>query len=198
MQREPNKRPRRIPRTSEEVNEFIAYRKRKERLALASFKKTTIFKILNICNVLCIFVFVQIVFCYLGPCHYQTHYTYHVNSRIGREFKPNGQANISELDLYALDGNMYTVVINDFIKVPDKFTSFKIGKDFIMQKKLKVVLNHDNQAFRLFLASPVIFLSFFLSFVSFMAYHFNLNENLFSLWGLVSLNILTLSAILVY
>lgn len=198
MQREPNKRPRRIPRTSEEVNEFIAFRKRKERLALASFKKTKVFKYLNIWNVICIFVFLEILFCYLGPCHYQTHYTYHVNSRIGKEFKANGQAIISEIDLYALDGFMYTVVINDYMQVPPKLSSFKIGKDFVMQKKLKVIFDTDKRSYRLFLASPVIFLSFFLSFVSFMAYHFNLNENLFSLWGLVSLNTLTLMAIFFY
>jgi hypothetical protein len=196
--REVNKRPRRIPLTSEEVSHFVKLRKRRELVELIKFKRTRTFKFLNSWNVLSIFIYLELIFCYFGPCHYQTHYSYQVNAHMGNKHAENGKTIISDIDIYALDGVIYNLVIDDFIQVPPKFSSFKVGKDFILQKKLKAVLSSSSKSYRIFSASPVLFLSVFLSIICFAAYHFNLNENLFSLWGLFSLNSLTLLAILMF
>lgn len=198
MTREANKRPRRIPRTSEEVNYFIKLRKKREFLELKKFKLSSTFKILNIFNVASLFIYLELIFCYLGPCHYQTHYTYQVNAHMGNQHQANGKTIISDIDLYSLDGIIYNLIIDDFIQVPPKFTSFKVGKDFLFQKSLKVVLNTSSKSFRIFSASPILFLSIFLSLVSLLVYHYNLNENFYSLIGLCSLNALTLLAISLY
>ncbi len=198
MTRETNKRPRRIPRTSEEVKHFVNLRKRREHLALTQLKQSSLFKFLNIWNVLCLFIYLELIFCYFGPCHYQTHYSYQISARMGNEHQANGKTSISEMDIYALDGIIYTLVVNDFVQVPSRFTNFKVGKDFILQKPLKALINTSSKAFRIFSASPVLFLSVFLSFVCFVAYHYNLNENIYSLCGICSLNALTILSLLLF
>lgn len=192
MTRETNRRPRRVPRTSEEISQFIALRKRREYQALLKLKATRTFKWLNIFNIVCFFVYIELIFCYFGPCHYQTHYTYNIAAHMGNEHKANGKTIITDMDVYSLDGETYSLVINDFIEVPPKLTQIKIGKDYILQKKIKAVLAGSTKSYRIFSASPILFLSVFLSCVCFAAYHFNLNENSITLLGLCSLNALTI------
>ena len=76
MTREPYKRPRRNPLTSEEVSQIIAHRQKRELVALHKLKKSRAFKVLNIFHILCMFIYLEVVFCYFGPCHYQRHYSY--------------------------------------------------------------------------------------------------------------------------
>ncbi len=196
MTREPNKRPRRTPLTSEEVSNLIAIRQRRQMLALQRFKLTSTYKVLNLFNICCIFIYLELIFCYFGPCHYQRHYAYKVAANYGHSFE-NNKMIISELDLYCVDSELYKFVVNDFIEIPDKYTSFLLGKDFLLQKNLKGVLQSSDTSYRLFRASPILLLCVFISFICFMAYHFNLNENMFSLSGMTTLNVLTLFFILV-
>ena len=136
MTSEANKRPRRIPRTSEEVSYFVQLRRKREFLELMKLKRSRAFRFLNSWNVLCIFIYLELIFCYFGPCHYQTHYSYQINAHMGNEHRENGKTIISDIDMYALDGIVYKLIIDDFIQVPGKFSSFKVGKDFILQKNM--------------------------------------------------------------
>lgn len=198
MMREPTRRPRRIPRTPEEVSNFIAYRKTKQLLALQKFKRSVTYKVMNVFNITCIFVYFELLFCFFGPCHYQKHYTYNVIASRGERMSEQGKGIVSEIDLYGVNGRVYKLMVNDFIEVPDRKTTFLVGKDFLLQKELKAVIQTSDTAYRLFSASSVLFLSVFVSFICFAGYHFNLNENAYSLYGLTTLNILNMIGILLF
>ncbi len=195
MTSEPNKRPRRNPLTSEEVAHIIAHKKKRELVTLHKLKKSRLFKVLNVFNIGCIFIYLEILFCYFGPCHYQKHYSTNTISHHGNGTRMNGHSFISDIDVYEAGGKMYKFVINDCIEMPSKTISFIIGKDYLLQKDLKGIFEHSEKAYRLFSASPVLFLCVFVSFISFFGFVMNLNEHAYTLTGLSILNFLTMFAI---
>lgn len=196
MAREPNKRPRRIPLTPEEVSGFIAYRKRREQVKLQKLKRTWSFKFLNVFNIVCIFIYLELLFCYLGPCDYRKHYSFNTIANYGDRFEKDGSPIVADIDVFGVSGKVYKFIVEDFVKPPPRRTTFMIGKDYLLRKDLKGSITGLEGSYRVFSASPILFLSSFISFICFMGFVYNLNENEYSLSGLSILNVLTLLGIL--
>jgi len=194
--RESNKRPRRNPLTSEEVAHIIAHKKKRELIILRKLKSSLYYKVLNVFNVSCIFIYLELLFCYFGPCHYQKHYSEKTVVHYGPRNSENGRLFIGDLDVYDVQGKEYKFVVEECIPPPANRIHYIIGKDFLLQKELKGVLDNSEKVYRLFSASPVLFLCIFISFISFFGYILNLNENIFTLSGLSILNFLTLFGII--
>ena len=196
MTREPNRRPRRNPLTAEEVAHIVAHRRKHELVKLYRFKKSRTFKVLNVLVVCCIFVYLELLFCYFGPCHYQKHYSVNTYAHYGTGKMLTNNLVISDIDLVDVNGKWYKLVIDDNIQVPAQRIQFVIGKDFILQKELKGIMEYSDTTYRLFSASPVLFLCLLASFVSFFSFVMNLNENAYALAGLVTMNLLSMLAII--
>lgn len=196
MADEPKKRPRRIPLSSEEVAHVIAVKRWREFKKLEKLKKSRLFKVLNIFNIACFFVYFELLFCLAGPCNYQVHYSYKTLAKYGDTYQKSGQPIISDINVYGVNGIIYNFVTDDFIKVPQKRIKFIIGKDFLLQKDLKGMFEGSETWYRLFSASPVLFLCLFVTVISLFAFTYNFNENAYSLNALTVLNFLTLSGIL--
>lgn len=195
MMREPNKRTRRILFTSEELSNMVAYRKHRERLLLLKFKKTKTHRFLNIANICFIFIYLELLCCYFGPCNYTRHYSSATQIKYGFVYK-DATPVISEIAVLGVNGKIYTLVVDDFIEAPGMRISFIVGKDYILQKELKAALDSNQVFYRLFSASPVLFLSIFISFINFFVYLFNLNEAPYPLWGLTVINLFVIFGIL--
>jgi len=195
MSRETNKRPRRNPLTSEEVSNIIAHKKKRELMALMLLKKSKTFKILNIFNVVCVFIYFELLFCYFGPCHYQKHYSLRTIAHYGGSPVENGKLHVTDVDVYDVAGKIYKFVIEDCIDPPGNTIAFIVGKDFLLQKDLKGAFESSGTVYRLFSASPVLLLSLLASFISLFGFMMNLNENTYTLGGLSILNFLALLAI---
>ena len=196
MTREPYKRSRRNPLTSEEVSHIIAHKKKKELVILRKLKKSKEYKFLNIFNILCIFIYLELLFCYFGPCHYQTHKSEHTITRYGSGNRVNGKSFIAEVDIHEAGGKIYKLIVEECIDRPAKTIEFIIGQDFLLQKELKGSLPGSEKIYRLFSASPVLFLCVLMTFISFFGFVMDLNENVYTLMGLSVLNFLTLFTIL--
>ena len=196
MMREPNKRSRRNPLTSEEVSHIIAHNKKRELIILYKLKKSKAFKVQNVFNVACIFIYLEILFCYFGPCHYQKHFSAKTLVHYGSKTTATGKFVVSDIDLYDVSGTVYKFMIGEFMDDPAQKIQFLIGKDFLLQKELKGVFENSESAYRIFSASPILFLCVFASFISFFGFVMNLNENAYTLGGLTALNILAVFAII--
>lgn len=196
MMREPNKRSRRIPFSTEELSNIIAYRKYREQLIVLRFKKTWIYIALNVFNICCIFVYLELIFCYFGPCNYTKHYSANTITKYGFTYDKDFKPIVDIVDIYGVNGKLYQFIVQDFIEVPQKKISFIIGSDYLLQKDLKGILDGTGARYRLFSASPVLFLCFFISFICFMAFLFNLNESVHPLSGLTTINAFTLLGII--
>ncbi|MBL7931181.1 MAG: hypothetical protein JNL60_04745 [Bacteroidia bacterium] len=195
MVREPHKRTRRILFTSEELSHMIAYRKHRERLLILKFKKTNTYRILNVLNICCIFIYLELLCCYFGPGNYTRHYSATTQVKYGhvyRGFTPI----VSEIEVYGVNGKLYTLVVDEFIEVPEKKLSFIVGEDYILRKELKAALDSNRVFYRLFSASPVLFLCIFISFINLFIFLFNLNESPYPLWGQTTINLFVIFGIL--
>lgn len=195
MVREPYKRTRRIIFTSEELSHMIAYRKHRERLLLLKFKKTKIYRSLNLVNICSIFIYLELLCCYFGPCNYTKHYSSSTQIKYGHVYK-GAIPIISEIEVQGLNGKVYTLVVDEFIEIPEKRISFIVGKDYILQKDLKSALDSNRVFYRLFSASPILFLCIFISFINLFVFLFNLNESPYPLWGLSFINLFVVFGIL--
>jgi hypothetical protein len=196
MATEPNKRPRRTPLTHEEVATVIELKKRREHIKLLKLKRSGAYKIQNIFNVACFFIFCELIFCYFGPCHYQLHYSENVVATLGMEAKGDGTPIVSEIDMICAHGKTYKFIIDDYIELPPKLTTFVVGKDYLLHRDIKGSIAGSNRSYRVFSASPVLFLSIFTSIIMLIAIGNNLNENEHSLTGLTIINAMTLLCVL--
>jgi hypothetical protein len=190
------RRPHRIPLTQEEVAQLIVLKKLKEAKKLAKYKSTLQFKAFNIFNICCFFVYCEVLFCYVGPCNYQTHYGRNFGIKYGDDYNASGKRIISEIDIFGVDNTTHKLYVRDYIEPPQKFSSFQIGKDFILQKDLKAILNTSDESYGLNSASSIIFLAILLTVISVVSFFYNLNENSHSLTGVGILNAIIIVAFL--
>ncbi|MBA3682831.1 MAG: hypothetical protein H0W73_16955 [Bacteroidetes bacterium] len=188
MKEEGKKRAPRIPLTSEEVAELIEIKKIREHNKLQRFKKTKTFKYLNCFNILCFFIFCELVISFYGPCHYQLRYSKNVVVHFDDKIDKNGHRVIEDMNMIDVEGRNYKLIVDEFIETPQKYSTFKVGKDYLLQREIKAFVNTSGNYYRIQSASPILFLSVFLIFFSIIFYTYNLNQNSNSLFSIAIIN----------
>jgi len=186
------KRPPRNPLSPEEVADFIAVKKLREQLKLQRFKKTKRFKYLNIFNVVCFFIYCELLICFFSPCHYRTHYSKKVDVEYSQGLNELNQLKIAHVKITDVNNNLYQFMVNDFIDIPKKYDKFSVGKDFILQKELKGTFIGSNKYYRIQRAEPFLFLSGFLVILLCIIFSYNLNLTESSLKAISVINGLTI------
>ncbi|MDX2174306.1 MAG: hypothetical protein SFY56_14490 [Bacteroidota bacterium] len=189
---EGKKRPPRNPLSPEEVADFITVKRLREQLKLQRFKKTKRFKYLNVFNIVCFFIYCELLICFFSPCHYRTHFSKKVVVEYGHELNNYNQLKIAHLKITDVNDNFYQFIVNDFIEVPETYSSFSVGKDFILQKELKGTFLGSNNYYRIQRAEPFLFLSGFLGILLCIIFSYNLNQTESSLNAISVINGLTL------
>lgn len=196
MAHEEKKRHQRIPLTPEEVAHLVALRNRVAAKKLAAFKHTSFYRFCNVFNICCFFVYWELIFCFIGPCHYQTHYSKNMRVKRGYAMNESRRYVVSEVTVIGVNNEEYKMAVNDFIEPPRRQSAYQIGKDYILQKELKGILETSGDSYRLLGASPLIFLSVFLIIICFSSFVYNLNEHPHSLRAVSILNAITIIAFL--
>lgn len=188
---EGKRRAPRTPKSPEEIAELVLLKKIREYKKLQTFKKSFIYKSCNIFNVLCFFVYIQLIICFFGPANYQLHYCkgVRVNYGFGTD---KGHRIISYIKLEDVNGKEYEFVINGHVEIPKKYSGFNVGKDFILQKEIKGNIAGSEEMFRIHRAGPLLFLSIFVSILSCIFFSYNLNQNPHSLRAITLINLVTL------
>lgn len=197
MALEPKKRPPRVRLSPEEVAQIVAFKKIKAARKLARFRRTIIYRVFNAFNLTCFFVYWEILFCFFGPCHYQTHYSYKIAVHRGDEINASGKRITTEIDIKGINGTDYKFHVNDFVEIPVRFSEFSIGKDYLLQKELKGLFETSGKAYYIQAAGSILFLSVLLIIISVTSFVYNLNENAYSLNAVTALNGLVIAGIFV-
>lgn len=190
------RRHRRNPLTPEEVADIIALKQRRAHVRLQRFKRTRLYKLLNIFSVICFFLYFELLICFFGPCIYVTHTAVKLQPNYGSEVNQAGERIVSDIEVYGENGARYIFIVKDFIAIPEARTPFFVGEDYLLRKELKGTFDDQDVTYRLFRASPVIFLSFIALAASVLGYMNNLNEHPYSLTAIAVLNGLTLFGVL--
>ncbi len=196
MKEEAKKRPPRIPLTPEEVAELVEIKKIRAFNKVQRFKRSFTYKFLNCFNVFCFFVFCELIISFYGPCHYQTHYSKNVLVTYGDKKNEAGKRKISDIVIIDVHDKNYKLIVNEFIETPAKYTTFKVGKDYLLQREIKAYVNTSGDYYRIQDASPILFLSVFLGIFSLIFFSYNLNQNVHSLGAISIINAITLMAFL--
>jgi len=188
MKEEGKKRAPRIPLTPEEVAELIEIKKIREHNKLQRFKRTSTFKFLNCFNVFCFFIFCELVISFYGPCHYQTRYSKNVIVHFDDKIDANWHRVIEDMNMIDVEGRNYVLILDEYIETPQKYSSFTIGIDFLLQREIKASVSTSQNYYRIQSASPILFLSVFLIIFSLIFYSYNLNQNPNSLMAISIIN----------
>jgi hypothetical protein len=191
---EGNKRPPRIPRTPEEVEELILKKKIREHKKLQRFKASTLYKCFNIFNIICFFIYCELIMCFLGPSHYQTHYSRNVSAEHGIEKNKYGDRILAAVKITGINGKKYRFAVNEFIEVPEKFSRFNIGKDFLLHKEIKGTITTSGKVFWIYESVSIFFLAIFVAVFSCIIFIYNLNENIYPLTAITIINTVTVWA----
>lgn len=191
-----HRRPRRTPKSSEEVAHIIELKKRREHILLLQFKKSLTYRIQNIFMMCCVFVFWELIICFFGPCSYTMHFSQEAIPKHSIRFNEQGVSLLAELKMKDVNAIEYNIMVDDYIGVPPKFSKFWIGSDFLLGKNLRGIVNTSNKSYRVFTASPILLLSTLALIISLIAILSDLNHNPYSLTAICVLNGLALLAIL--
>jgi hypothetical protein len=194
---DPNRRPRRVPFTREEIQTIVAHKARQKEIQLQKFIRSNTYKVLNILNIICFSVYLELLFCFFGPSIYEGHYSYKINAFYDYALLQKDRKVVSELDVFADNGITYKFMVNGIIDIPEQRQKFYIGKDYLLGRELKGRFENSNTNYRLFSASPLIFFCFFLMAVSLLAYFYDLNQFAHSLYALTALNLITVSGMII-
>lgn len=188
------KRSPRVSLTAEQVAQLLAFKKQKEIASINRFKKTTSFKCLNVFCVIAFGIYVELIVCYFGPCNYNIYEVKEINARYNGVLNKKYESQIGTLSITDTQNKLTTLVIDDFIDLPEKGTKFRIGKDYIFQKEVKAEMQGYQNSYRIQRFSPVLFLSSFICLLTVILFVYNLNQNPYSLRAISLINAIVLLA----
>lgn len=191
MVAETKKRPPRIPLSPDEVQEFIRLKKHRERIKVERFKQTKTYKVFNAFNVICIIIYTEIIFAFLGSCNFTTHYiksydVYYSDEIIG------GKRVFSSAVFKTVYDKVYDVSIRDTNMLPEKFTGLRVGSDWLLQKEIKVRFKKGGKDFFIKRSFPLLFISILWGIVTFVLFGYNMNQNNYSLNVITFVNLITM------
>jgi hypothetical protein len=199
MPQENNKRPPRVPLTPEEVQEFIRFKKYRERARIERFKKTRTYKILNGFNVISIIIYTEIIFAFLGSCNFTPHYILSTDVYTGNEIL-GGKRIYSSATFKMINGKEYDVSIRDTINLPNVsnklYTPAKlyVGEDWILRKEIKIRMDLPEKDYYIKRAFPLLFVSILFGFVTLVLFGYNMNQHLYSIRVISFINAVCLLA----
>ncbi len=194
---ETNKRPARIPLTPDEVKDFIRLKKHKEKVKLERFKQTKTYKVLNVFNIICIIIYTEIVFAFLGSCNFTTHYVRSTEVYYSDEIK-GGIRCYSSAIFKTVNDKVYDVSVRDTCQLPGlptaeyKPSKIHVGKDWLLKKEIKVRVKKGGKDFYIKRAFPLLFISILWGIVTFVLFGYNMNQNNYSLNVITFVNLITM------
>ena len=184
---EGNKKQSRVPLTTEQVKEIIAFKKQKQYKQIERLKKTKKYKILNVFNILCVVVYCEIIFCMYGPATYQTAICKKANID---EFGGivDGKRSVNFMSVYDENNKHYKFFVGHYIQLPKPNSTMYIGKDYFLQKEIKVLISTSTSEYRLWRVTPLIFLGIFVTLITMLVFVNNMNLINYSLIAVSWLN----------
>ncbi|MBL7900617.1 MAG: hypothetical protein JNK73_01365 [Bacteroidia bacterium] len=196
MPQDKQQRPHRVPPDQEEMARRLYVRERLRIKKILAFKSSRFFKLLNALNVCCFFICWELIFCFIGPCHYKELVPETSQIKYSAKTDARGFRYIKEINVIWKGEKSDKIIVEDVVPVhASQSLRIRVGRDFILFKNLKVKLGEGNKAYRLAHASPLLFLAAMLIVVTSIGYFFNLNQQINTLPGMTFFNLLFVLAI---
>lgn len=196
MPQEKHQRQQRIPPDQDEIARRLFLRDRLRTKKILAFKSSRFFVALNLFNVCCFFICWELILCFMGICQFDERVPESFQVKYKAKTNNLGYKYIREIQVNWQGGVSDKIIVEDFVPVfNDRDLGMKVGKDFILQKDLRVRLGNAEPSYRLSNASPLLFLACMSILVTFIGYSFNLNQQATTLPGLSFFNLIFLTAL---
>jgi hypothetical protein len=189
------RRPPRQPLSPEEVLNFIYRKKIRQQQILERFKKSRTYKVLNAVNIVCIVIYSEIIFCFLGPCHFHGHYIQSINAYYTKQ-TIGGKRVCGSALVNSYSNKVYDINFQDTITLPKPMTRFVIGSDWLLQKEVKSRFESIDKYYYVMQAFPLMLVSVLMGSVTFVLFGYNLNQNRYSLQVMSFINAFTVISFL--
>jgi len=188
---EGNKKQPRVPLTPEQLKDVITFKRNKQIRQIEKLKKTTHYKILNIFNIICIIVYCEMVFCMYGPAIYTKDICTKANiDEYERDAAPARV--IRFMSIWGESGNHYQMFVGENIQLPKPNSVFYVGRDFILQKEVKLMVSTSEAEYRLWRVIPLVFLGILVTIITFLVFAHNMNLMNYSLIAVSLMNAINL------
>ena len=190
-----NKRQARQALSPDEVRELLLLKKLRQNFIIEKFKKSRWFKLLNTINIIYMTIFTEIIFSFLGPVNYYTYYIENVKVYYGEEII-NGKRIVGRAEFKTMNGKDYEVSVNDHCEIPKIGEKILVGRDWLLQKNIKVNFESTPKAYFIRRSFPLLFISLLSGILTCVLFAYNLNQNAYSLNALSFINSLSVFAFL--
>lgn len=191
MPLEGNKKQGRVPLTSDQIKEIIAFKRLKHYKQVQKLKGTRRYKVLNVFNIISILVYCELIFCMFGPAIYTPHKVTKANADEYGKFVDKKRV-VSFMSVWDENDTRYKFYVGESIQTPLPNSVFYVGKDFLLQKEIKVMVHTSLSEYRLWRVVPLIFLGIFVSIITLLVYMQNMNMVNYSLIAISVLNAINL------
>lgn len=185
------KKQNRSPQSAEKIHEIMAFKRQKQLKQIIQLKRTKRYRILNIFNVLCVLIYCELIFCMYGPAYY-------VEERcvkaVADEYRGlSGKRRVVHfMSVYTQQDKHYKFMVDEAIQLPLPHSLCYIGKDFLLNKEIKIMISTSESEFRLWRVVPLIFLGFFVTLITLLVFVYNMNLINYSLIAVSILNAINL------
>jgi len=188
---EGNKKQARVPLTPEQLKEVITFKRNKQIRQIEKLKKTRRYKILNVFNIISVLIYSEMIFCMYGPAIYKE--VLCSKAMITEYERTEGDGReIRFLSVWDTNNEEYKLYVSDQIQVPLPNSKMFLGRDFLLQKVVKVVVSTSEDEYRLWRVVPLIFLGISISLITFLAFANNMNMVNYSLIAVSVMNAINL------
>jgi hypothetical protein len=189
---EGNKKQPRVPLSSEQLKEVIIFKHNKQVKAIEKLKKTWHYKILNIFNIICVFVYCEMIFCMYGPALYHPLVCTKANVDEFNRGTGSQKDEVTFLSVWDQYDNRYQLYVADTIQKPQPNSTFYVGEDFLLRKEVKAMVNTSQAEYRLWRVIPLVFLGISITLITFLAFTYHMNMVNYSLIAVSVMNALNL------
>ncbi len=187
MEEPKRKRPPRVPLSPEHVAALVWQKQIKQEANDLRFRGTPIYKYCNVFNIVAVFIYCELLLCFFFVTNNTTYTVVRCNVHYGDTYK-EGKRIISSLDI----NKDLTVRVSDYIDAPKIGSSFKIGRDFFLQKQLVCQFPDSSYSYSIIKSEPILFLSFFVMIFTLVLTYYNQNQKSYSLKVMTLINMMSL------
>lgn len=175
----------------EKIQEILAYKRRKQIRQIIKLKNTGYYRVLNAFCILCVIVYCELIFCMYGPARYHEERCFKAVADEYRGMKGKRRI-IHFMSVYTENDKHYKFMADEAIQLPLPQSVFYIGKDYLLNKEIKIMVSTSASEFRLWRVVPLVFLGFVVTLVTLLVFVYNMNLVNYSLIAVSVLNAINL------
>jgi hypothetical protein len=173
--------------SADKIQQVLAFKKQKQIRQIIRLKNTKYYRVLNAFCVVSVLIYSELVFCMFGPARY---YESICVKAVADEYRglEGKKRKIHFMSVYTPDEKQYKFMVDEAIQLPLPNSVCYIGKDFLLNKEIKIMISTSTSEYRLWRVIPLVILGLIVTLVTILVFVHNMNQVKYSLIAVSVLN----------